>query len=152
MACHLQEVIEENFDTEVCQCGTKKYRCLFSVTHFINIKFSTCTVQKLNIILKCLEELITDHTEKFRWINSQVFGGNFPLSVSESRKCGYMFCTSVIDTAEFFSWTDWPVHWAGSNTENGFNLIHQLKRIIGIPVHFINECKNRNISEKTNFK
>ena len=103
MACHLQEVIEENFDTEVCQCGTKKYRCLFSVTHFINIKFSTCTVQKLNIILKCLEELITDHTEKFRRINGEIFSGNFPLSVSESRKCCYMFCTPVIDTAEFFS-------------------------------------------------
>ena len=103
MACHLQEVIKENFNTEVCQCRTKKYRCLFSVTHFINIEFSTCTVQKFNIILKCLEELITDHAKKFRRINGEVFGGNFPLSVPKSCKCCHMFCTSIIDTAELFS-------------------------------------------------
>ena len=66
MAGHFKEIIQENFDTEVCQGGTEEYRGLFSVADFFNIKVGAGAVQKFDVILQCLEKLITDHAEKFR--------------------------------------------------------------------------------------
>ena len=152
MACHFKEVIQKDFNSEVGQGGTKEYRCLFTVADFFYIKFSACTVQKFNIVLKGLEQLIADHAEEFRRIYIEIFGIYFFLSVSKGGKSSYMFGTAVIDTTEFLTGTDRPVHWTGSDAEDRFNFIHQFKGVIGVPVHFVNKSENRDIPEQAYFK
>ena len=116
------------------------------MAHFIDIKFGAGAVQKFYIVLEGLEQFVADHAEKFRRVYGKIFGSDFLLSIGKGGEGSHVFCAAVINTAEFFSGADRPVHRTGTDAENGFDFIHQFKWIVGIPVHFINKSKNRNIS------
>ena len=62
------------------------------------------------------------------------------------------FSFTVIHTLKTLTGTDRPVYGTGCNSKLLLDLIEKFKRIIGIPVHFINKGKNRNLTHHTDLK
>ena len=62
----------------------------------------------------------------------------------------YGFLLPVINPPEADSASDRPVHRIGPDAEFLFQLIQQVKGILGVPIHFVDKSKNRNSSHRTN--
>ena len=151
-SCHLQEMLQENLHSEVCQGRTEKYRGEFSFADQLLVKFCTCTVQKLDFF-KQLCFLVTCHDLiDLRRIQRDLSCLTLFGTLLCIGKDGDLLASTLIDTFEILSGTDRPVDRAGRNAKLLFDVIEQIEGIIGITVHFIDKSKNRNMTHHTDFK
>ena len=63
-----------------------------------------------------------------------------------------MACLTVVDTLKFLTAADRPVDRACMDTEDGFDIFHQIKGILGFTVQLVDKCKNRNMAQHTNLE
>ena len=63
-----------------------------------------------------------------------------------------MACLTVIDTLKFLTAADRPVDRACMDAEDGFDIFHQVKWILGFTVQLVDKCKNRNMAQHTNLE
>ena len=145
-------MFQEDLHTEVGQCRSEKYRRKFSLADQLLVKFCTCSVQKLDLFEK-LGFLVTCHDliqlrRIQRDLSCLAFFGTF-FGIGKHRN---FLASTLINTFEILSGADRPVDRAGRNAKLLFDVIEQIKGIVGITVHFIDKGKNRNMAHHTNFK
>ena len=63
-----------------------------------------------------------------------------------------MAALPVVHSPEILTGGDRPVHRAGLNAQFFLNFFHQIKRVLGVPVHFIDEGKNGNVTHNADLK
>lgn len=59
---------------------------------------------------------------------------------------------SVIHTSEFLAGTNRPVDGTGGNPQFLFNVIQQIKGIVGISIQLVDKSKNRDMTHGTDFE
>ena len=149
---HFQEMFQEDLHTEVGQCRSEKYRRKFSLADQLLVKFCTCSVQKLDLFEK-LGFLVTCHDliqlrRIQRDLSCLAFFGTF-FGIGKHRN---FLASTLINTFEILSGADRPVDRAGRNAKLLFDVIEQIKGIVGITVHFIDKSKNRNVSHNADLE
>ena len=87
-----------------------------------------------------------------RIINIDLFDHTFLGTFLCIREGKDLLCITVKNASEFLTGTDWPVDRTGSNAKLFFDLIQKIKRIIGISVHLVDKCKDRDVSHNTDFE
>ena len=63
-----------------------------------------------------------------------------------------MACLTVIDTLKLLTAADRPVDRACMDAEDGFDIFHQVKWVLGFTVQLVDKCKNRNMAQHTNLE
>ena len=63
-----------------------------------------------------------------------------------------MACLTVIATLKLLTAADRPVDRACMDAEDGFDIFHQVKWVLGFTVQLVDKCKNRNMAQHTNLE
>ena len=151
-SCHLEEMFQECLHTKVGECRTKEdWRKLSFADQFL-IKLSAGTVQKFNFFKKSIALFFAYYIQQMLIVDVDCLLDTFFRTLLGIGEGQYLLRISVVNTAELLTGTNWPVYRAGRNAELFFNLIEQIKGIVGIAVHFIDKSKNRNVAHNTYFK
>ena len=138
--------------SKVCEGRPEKGRREFSCADLLHVEGLAGPVEKLDVIKKLAVVIRPDHLLCLCSLQIKFPGRNLLLASHGRRKGGDLLCISVINALEVLSAADGPVDRAGLDSENALNLVHQLEGISRLPVHLIDECKDRNISQKAYLK
>ncbi len=137
-------MLQEDFHAEVCQRRSKKHRRQLSFPHRLQVKFRTGPVQKFDLLQQLVSRPIADQLPQRRFLLHRnhlgfpLLGSLFRIGISI-----YSLLLPVVHTLEALAGTDGPVHRTGSNAQFLFNLVQQVKGIVGIPIQLVDKGKNR---------
>ena len=143
---------QECLHTEVCQSGTEKYRGQFPFADQLLVKFRTGAVQKFNLLQQLLFLFLVHNIHQMRIVQIDLFLDSFLGSLHGIGKSQYLIGISVVNSAESLSGTDRPVDRACGDSQLFFDFIQKIERIVGIPVHFVDKGKDRNMTHHADLK
>ena len=147
---HVQEFVQEGLHTKGGQCGTEEHGALLAGTHALQIKLRT-GAQKIHFLLELMPLVLADELAHFgiTELNFLRSGAALKGRVGEPED---MAAGTVINTLELLAGADGPVDGAGLDAQLLLNLLAELKGIPGVPVHFIDKRKNRNMPQGADLK
>ena len=140
---HLQEMFQEDLHAEVGERRPEKYRGEFAYIHQLLVKFRAGTVQKVDLVQKLL--LLSLQEYSIRFLQGQDPILSFLRALLRPGKDMDLSGGPLIDAFEFFSRSNGPVHRAGGDPQFFLNIVQQLERVHGVPVHLVDERENGNV-------
>jgi len=139
-------MFQKSFHTEVRQGRTEKYRSQFPFAYQFLVEIRTCSIQKFNFFQKLLFLFRIHHFICTAVIQRDLLDNTFLRSLLGIRESKDLLCITVIDTSKLLTGTNGPVYRAGCDSQFLLDLIQKVKGIIGIPVHFVDKGKDRDMT------
>ena len=150
---HLKEMFEECRHTEVRQGGTEKHRAELALRDHRKIHLLARAVQQFTVLQKLFIKSGSDQAlGSAGIIDRNAVLRDFLLTVHSRFKRHDALARAVVNAFKLPSAADRPVHRAGRNAEDAFDVIHQLERIERFAVHLINKRKDRNMPHHADLK
>ena len=149
---HLQEMFQESLHTEVGQSRSEKYGRQLTFADSFLVKLCAGTVQQFDFLFQLFLLILVHYIQKMRIVKIDLFLQTFLRTLHGIGESQYFSGISVIDTAEFLTGTDGPVDGTGGDPQLLLDIVQQIKGIVGIPVHLVDKCKNRNMTHNTDLK
>ena len=140
----MQEGLQKWLDTEIGQSRAEENRRQLARSHGLHIKFIAGAVQQFDVVPKGGEKIFTQQGQKRIVIHIGFVGGHLVLPIV-GIKSDQAVLLPVVHPLEFFAAAHGPVHGIGTDSQLVFNLLQQLVGIAGLPVHFIDKGKNRDM-------
>ena len=149
---HLQEMLQENLDTEVRQCGTEEYRGELSFADQLLIELCRRTIEQLDLIHQLCLILLTDELLQLRRMNINLRRMSKLRTLLRIREGRHLPSRTVVNTLEILSGTDRPVDRAGRDAKLLLNVVEQFEGVVRVTVHLIDKGKNRNMAHDTDLE
>ena len=147
----LQESLQERLNAEVRQCRAEEYGRKLATANSLHVHFPACG-QKLHIIDQLLVLGFTVQklgNLRIVQINRQLVSLSLAADTGKEQK---LCVLTVVYALKILAGADRPVHGISLNSQFPLHFVQQIKGILGLPVHLVNEGKNGNVPHGADLK
>ena len=144
---HVQEMLQKDLHAEVGEGGAEKYGRQVAASDQIQVELGAGPVQKLHLLQKLFHGLFSNEFPQRIRIGKRnllclaLLRSLFRIGIGDDAAF-----VPVVNAPERFSGANGPVFRAGSDAQLLFDLIQQIEGVVGVPVHFIDKGKDRDLS------